>query len=354
MEENRNSVEKLINDPSFIRWVEGKSGREESQRWNRWIQKSEHNREKARQAQHRILGIAFKEPALPDIKTEWNKVYQDIQKEQQKDKAVSNKSKIIEHNRDIVSILMKAAAVLLVGAFVGVTAYLYQEPISEKQHIATQTVRTNYGQTKTINLSDGSQIILAPKSQLSYKENWLDKPVKKLTLQGEAYFAVAPQKAREHPKLVVQTEDGTASVWGTRFTVDTYAEGTRVVLEEGEVEVENRQEKKITMSPGEMAIFTKKATRIQLSQVNPKIYTSWFTDELFFNDTPLSVLFKRIERAYGVEVKVQDPRILEEKLSGSVDFKSLERLTNAVAEIFDIQIERSGETLIIDDNCKEK
>lgn len=343
----------MIGDPSFIRWVEGEADRRESQQWNRWVQKSKHNRELARQAQQRILGMGFKDPDLPDVKAEWTKVYQDI-KDRQKERPVAHRLNVNKPRKGTVSALMKVAAVLLVGAFVGFTAYLYQEPISEKQQIATQTVRTNYGQTKTINLSDGSQIILAPKSQLSYKENWLDQPVKKLTLEGEAFFAVAPQKTKKHPKLVVKTEDGTASVWGTRFTVDTYVEGTRVVLEEGEVEVENRQEKKITMSPGEMAIFTKKATQIQLSQVNPKIYTSWFTEELFFDDTPLSVLFKRIERAYGVDVKAQDPRILEEKLSGSVDFKSLEGLTNAVAEIFDIQIERSGETLIIDDNCKEK
>nr|WP_286670545.1 FecR domain-containing protein [Fodinibius salsisoli] len=248
--------------------------------------------------------------------------------------------------------MYKVAAVLLVGAFVGFAAYIFQESNQVKQEVAVHTVTTDYGETKTLNLSDGSQIILAANSQLSFKENWLEQPTKRLSLDGEAFFAVAPKKAKTHPKLEVETEDGTASVWGTRFTVDTYVEGTRVVLEEGEVEVRTIQDKRMTMNPGEMATFQKESSEIQLQKVNPRVYTSWSTNELFFDDTPLSVLVNRIKRTYGVKVKVQNPEILRKKLSGSVDFKSLDGLTDAVAKIFDIQIEQSEDGLIINNNKK--
>src|SRR5699024_10354988 len=151
-----------------------------------------------------------------------------------------------------------------------------------------------------------------------------------------------------HPKLVVKTQDGTASVWGTRFTVDTFGPGTRVVLEEGEVQIDTRRkDKKVTMEPGEMATFSNSSQQIQVEKVNPRVYTSWFTNELIFDNTPFPTLINRIERTYGVKVVVRDSIILQKNLSGSVDFQSLESLTDAVAKLFKLKIERAGETLII-------
>lgn len=352
MEDNPTTVQQLCSDPSFVRWIEGRATQKEEISWNRWIQKSEQNRRLAMKAQQRISGFVFEEPELPDVEKEWNKVHHSITEEEKAEVKVTSLSK--RKSWDAVATLFKVAAVLLLGVFVGFAAYMYQAPAQVKQKIAEHTVTTDYGEIKTLNLSDGSRIILAANSQLSYQENWLDKPVKRLRLEGEAYFTVAPKRTKGHPKLVVKTEDGTASVWGTRFTVSTNEGETRVVLEEGEVRVDNRKkDRRVTMKPGEMARFSKSSKSIELETVNPKVYTSWFTDELFFENTPLSVLVNRIERTYGVKVEVGDEEILQRKLSGSIDFKSLSGLTNAVEEIFNIHIQRSGETLIINNNCKE-
>src|SRR5699024_3945439 len=119
---------------------------------------------------------------------------------------------------------------------------------------ATSTIKTVYGQKKTINLPDGSKIILGAHSQLTYKDDWLDQPLKKISLEGEAFFDIAPKK-KDRPKLVVQTHGGTVSVWGTRFTVNTHNSRTQVVLDEGEVKIETRhKDAEATLKPGEQAI----------------------------------------------------------------------------------------------------
>lgn len=350
MKDRRYTIDQLLNDPSFIKWTKGELNHRQAKRWNHWVKESEENRKLAIEAQQKISGFSFNGPELPDIQEEWEKVRLEvIQKKELKEGSGSIDT---GHKRNSLGVFFKVAAVLLIGSFAGLTAYIYQEPVPDDQPVATRTMQTDYGEKRTINLSDGSQVILAANSKISYKENWLEKPVKRMSLEGEAYFSIAPQEKKGEPKFVIETEDGSASVWGTRFTMDTYGTGTRVVLEEGEVEVlsgkaNNDEKATATLKAGQMASFSELSKSIELKEVNPEVFTSWSTNELFFDNTPLSVLVNRIERTYGVEVVVEEQELLQKKLTGSVDFRGLEGLTAAVAEIFKIQIHRSGETLVI-------
>lgn len=342
----RRTIEQLSNDPSFIRWIEGEAKRKENEKWDRWVRKSEQNRRLAIQAQQNITGFAFKNVNSPNVKNEWEGVHEEIlDKKQTEEKATYSVN--LRKPKD-VSMLLKIAAVIVIGVFAGLATYAYYGLESIEKQVATSTIQTSYGQTKTIKLSDGTKIILAANSRLTYKNNWLKQSVLKIKLKGEAFFEVAPKKRKGRPKMVVQTKDGKVAVWGTRFVVNTYGTGTYVVLEEGEVKVNiSKSNESIRMKPGEMAIFDSLSGKVQLKKVNPRVYTSWTTQELFFDNTPLAVLFSRIERTYGLEVMVQDSTILQKRLSGSVDFYSLDGLTNAVAGLFGFQIDRVGDTLII-------
>lgn len=350
MKEKRHTIDQLLNNPSFIRWVEGDLSWREAKRWNQWVKESEKNRRLAIKAQQKIFDFSFEDPELPEVQSEWEKVHLKITQKKEKEMIPQKMHPV--HKRDSLSIFLKAAAVLLIGAFVGLAAYLYPEPEPKAQSVAVKTIQTDYGEKRTINLSDGSMIILAARSKISYKEDWLEKPVKRISLEGEAYFSIVPRETKEQPKFIIETEDGSASVWGTRFTMDTYGTGTRVVLEEGEVrvvaeEAKDKDKSVTTIQPGQMIRFSQLTQDIELNNVNPRVYTSWSTNELFFDNTPLSVLVNRIERTYGVEVIAEDKELLQRNLSGTVDFRSLEGLISAVAELFEFQIHRSGETLII-------
>lgn len=347
---DRYTKAELVANPSFIRWAEGEANKQEAEYWNRWVEEDEKNRELAKSAQQQITGVGLEDSALPDIKEEWKKVERDILA-RESNPALPNYQPARKRGGTL-SVAIKVAAVLLIGAFVGLAAYLYQQrTVSEKATVAIHSIQTGYGEQKTIRLSDGSKIILAAKSKISYREGWLKQPTQRVSLKGEAFFAIVPQKAKTHPKFIVETCDGTAAVWGTQFTVDTYGNRTRVVLQEGDVRVrvanDHSKKAEVMMQPGEMARFSRTKKNITVEKVNPRVYTSWTEQELFFDHTPLSVLTNRIERTYGMQVEVSDPRILQKKLTGSVDFRSLDGLTDAVAKLFDIRIERSGETLII-------
>ena len=353
MGKRRYTVQELLKDPSFIRWAEGKLDRREAEPWDEWVKETERNRRIARRAQQRILGVSFEGPKLPDIQRDWVRI-QDKVTVKERTGFVPREVRAGE-SRDLTGPLVKAAAGILVVALVGLSVYLYQGPEPDRQQKTVHTVKTGFGEKKTINLSDGSRIILAAGSNLSYREGWLNEPTKRVSLEGEAFFSVSPQNAGTQSKLVVETEDGSVSVWGTRFSVDTYGTGTRVVLQEGDVRVKVADPVKpdaaeFTVKPGEMARFSRSSGSVTLKKVNPLVYTSWTTNELFFDNTPLSVLVNRIELTYGIEVEVTDPEMLEMELSGSVDFRSLDGLINAVSEVLEIRIQRCGDTVIINQN----
>lgn len=349
----RYTVEQLLKDPSFVRWANGEVQAAEALKWNRWVAARETNRQTALRAQQIITGINFEQLRLPDVDGEWENVQSDIV---ERDRPARFYRRHQVPSRDVWSLVWKAAAVVLVAAFSGLALYLYQDPQTQSRHIAVHTVETGYGEKKTINLSDGSTIILGPGSSLSYKENWLSKPAKKVELEGEAFFSIVAEPVKHRPKFVVQTEDGSAAVWGTRFVVATYDEaGTRVVLEEGEVRIRlaeagSGKKARLTMHPGEMARFTKHTPRIAVKKVNPKVYTSWTSNRLLFDNTPLSELVNRIKRTYGMNVQVQDPDMLDMKLSGGVDFRSLDALIAAASEVMQISITRADNTVIIKHN----
>jgi ferric-dicitrate binding protein FerR (iron transport regulator) len=159
---------------------------------------------------------------------------------------------------------------------------------------------------------------------------------------------MVPRKAESYPELIIQTADGVVSDCGTKFTVSTYGDATQVVLQKGIVKLSvDSTQKTMTLQPGELARFRKSDSQISIIQVDPMVYTSWASNRLVFDHTPLSMLVKRIKHAYGVQVKVEKKGLLKKELSGSVEFGSLNTLINAVNQVLRINITRKGNTIYI-------
>ena len=87
-------------------------------------------------------------------------------------------------------------------------------------------------------LPDGSRVWLNAESSLSYPGSFGGRERREVTLQGEAYFEVAPDSL--HP-FVVETAALQTQVLGTSFNVRAYSpEDTRVTLLRGSVKVSDR------------------------------------------------------------------------------------------------------------------
>lgn len=332
------STEELLSYPSFRRWARGKVSKPEAYRWDDWCRKSETNRKLAIEAQAELIGIS---PALSeqaDATEEWYELYSHIKKMQS--------VKLNSHRKTppLVWGHRLAVAFFVIAITLFFTMQWQQNKVqSSHTVIKWQEVSTTYSQQKKITLTDGSTIILSANSSIVYSDGWIQNSEVEINLQGEAYFDIPSRKSSGDPLFKVKTSDGTILVTGTRFVVDTDKERTRVIMEEGSVDIErnNREREVLSLHAEQLAEFNNE--EVSLKRVNPEVYTSWIRQELVLDSTPLSFLTDKISRTYGVEVKVNDDALYNRKLTGTINFRSMERLLQAVSEVLQIEVTQTGD-----------
>ena len=121
-----------------------------------------------------------------------------------------------------------AAAIVLPICIAFFTYYL----VDSSQTVgAPFIVKADKGDKATIELPDGTNVVLNSASQLSYLNNFGENG-RRVQLNGEAYFKVAHDEKRA---FIVQVGDLEVKVLGTSFNVSAYedAKDVTVVLLEG-------------------------------------------------------------------------------------------------------------------------
>jgi ferric-dicitrate binding protein FerR (iron transport regulator) len=221
-----------------------------------------------------------------------------------------------------------------------------------------QYVSTEYGQRATINLPEGTTIILNANSTLSYPAVWMQETPRRLELKGEAYFDVSARRKGPQEEFTVYTSDGAIKVIGTQFVVYERGNGTRVVVEEGDVEVVSFDTKVkgfdtdsiVLLKPGYMLEFQKGAQKLLPRTVDVKPYTTWWQNQLILNETPFKEIVQRIEETYGILVNVTDKRLLLRTLSGSIENQNLVVVTDALANALRVPVRREGQVITFGDS----
>lgn len=343
---NRNySVDELIRNPSFQRLVKGEAAPGEVDQWTAWMEQSEENRKKIKKALSGILGFEPVESPAPDFEEEWSRLYRSTIGKSMDKQVVGTADK----DSTLRWIYRAAAAILLMG-LVGLGIYNY----SENDKSATQleqiserkTIITVDGEEKLLKFSNGSKVTLNSNSTLTYTVGLLHDETIDITLEGEAYFDADPNHSKARPAFAVTTPDGVIKDIGTKFLVTVEKDRSRVVLQEGRVEVEARDEKnikeKFEVTKGEMVEFSKSAV-LKKELVNSTFYTSWATGVMEFEQTEISKFATYVAQRFNVDVQFFDPKLADITLDGAIYFNSLEGLVRAVSDVAKIPVYQSGD-----------
>lgn len=350
MADKKITVGELLSDESFIRWANGTADMQEARFWDEWCGKNEYNRKLAIEAQGELFEVTPAYLHQTDSEREWKFLLGRIQN--------TPRSRLKRpRRRNSVIWLYRAAAVLLVAAVTGVITYQMQSQQkveSEQKEVVFRHVSTDYGEQKTIELSDGSSIMLNAYSSLTYPAGWIQGEPIEVQLEGEAYFDITRRAPAGEPAFMVKTRDGTVQVMGTSFIVDTREKRTRVGLEEGAVSIlkeslkDTSRQILIRLEPSQLAEFSRFEDTVEIREVNPQTFTSWTRQVFIMDNTPFRELTDRMRRTYGVEVKVNDPALYGRRLTGSVNLKSLDLLIKAISEVLEIDVKRMGNTVVFD------
>ena len=194
------------------------------------------------------------------------------------------------------------------------------------------TLSTAKGETYMLILPDQSKVWMNSASSISFTSNLNVKGMRRVKVEGEAYFEIA--KDKRHP-FIVESKNQQIKVLGTHFNVNSYTNEpvTATTLLEGSLQVVSGNDVKI-IRPGQQALS--KSGTISVSIANIESVTDWKDGDFYLNHLNFKVAMRKIARWYDVEV-IFDPSFPEDIETGG--WISRDQKLSAVLKL----IESSGQ-----------
>lgn len=215
-------------------------------------------------------------------------------------------------------LFMKIAAVLMVGL---VTAFiLYYTGTfprnAGKSEIAYRTITSSAGQRVKLALADGTNIVLAPKSEVKIPSNY-NKNERQIQLKGEAYFIVTHSDT--HP-FQVSINNTIVRDLGTKFDLRSYPSDGRVkvIVSHGKVSIqapEVAQSSPLVITPGFMGEINFSKKSAEVTPVDTAHYMGWIKGDLSFKDEPFPEIALSLQRWYGLRAVQYNPSIAKERIT---------------------------------------
>jgi ferric-dicitrate binding protein FerR (iron transport regulator) len=332
----------------LARYVSGESGATERADIERWAATSESNRAILESARRRWN--AASDGASWNVDGAWTRLsarLEDVTVDSGIVDIDTRRARPLGWPRVTRIVSLAAAAVLLIA----VTLQLRRdEPGTEGATMALSIdeMRTGVGEQRTIDLTDGSQVVLGAASTLRLAPGF-GTTTREVSLEGQAFLRVKHDAAR--PFIV--NAGGTRTVdLGTAFEVRAYPNETvRVAVTEGVVAVarDTGVADSTVLQPGDVAEVPTTGETVVKRQQNVERLLGWTRGELVFDDTPLSEVARELERWFDVQVRIEEDALRSRRFS--VPLKIGESLDN-VLELIEtavggIRAERNGNVITI-------
>ncbi|RIJ45808.1 FecR family protein [Maribellus luteus] len=252
--------------------------------------------------------------------------------------------KKVSRGKNLYLGLAKIAAILLIGALIGVLVV--------NNWSSSPVYFTSYapnGSVSQVVLPDNSLVYLNSGSELKYAVNG-KRGLREVYLSGEAWFDV---EHVEDNQFIVHTPFYDVNVVGTQFNVKAYPEDNTVstTLERGTVQITSSDQFKIAedvvLKPGQHLVFDRQSKNIRLMNVNTRYYTSWKDNKLIFINMSLKELVTMLERKYGVEIEMTDSSILNYHYDGTIKNESILEVLDVLKETLPISYVIENQKVII-------
>jgi ferric-dicitrate binding protein FerR (iron transport regulator) len=307
--------------------LSGEASEAEIREMNNWINQSEENKADFEKISEIWKGIETPQPkTVPEFSDFWRSLSAKMD--------VYNKGKVhlIKKRRIKYGSLAIAATVLIIMG----SLFLF------KLFDTTQSVKTAVGERKTINLQDGSVIIMNNDSEISYPGKF-DEEKREVFLKGQAFFQVAEQGS----PFIVQTSVVNVHVLGTSFDVKSRMEQTKVIVKSGRVMVSsllaNENEK---LKENEMVRIQKDGKIIKTTHVDADYLLGWMNDKFIFDKTPLIEIKRELERYYGISIVV-DENIESMELTGEFSNQPAQEVIDLICLALNLRYQSKNNEFVI-------
>lgn len=200
-------------------------------------------------------------------------------------------------------------------------------------------VATGPGETRAVDLPDGSQIALNVGTAVQVR--YFPRRREVLMGEGEAFFRVAPNA---NQPFTIDRGDSRVRVVGTAFNVRATADQLTVKVLEGKVEVQPRRsvttDPALLLGPGVgVAIDTASGSHQSLRAV-PEEVGRWRTGQIHFSRTTLGEVAQELGRYLGKSVVVDDDSLKAMTISGFLMIHSADDFIQALPDVVPVRVER--------------
>ena len=206
---------------------------------------------------------------------------------------------------------------------------------------------TDYGETRNIELPDGSRVLLNANSRIVWKGTWSEVGHRSVTLQGEAFFEVVKT---DDMHFEVATPDLTVDVLGTEFNVRSRGTETNVYLKEGKVrlEINSPDIQNLEMVPGDFVQYDHLAKNLKSTTHHSlQDKASWVDGMLDFQDESVPQILQEFENLYGKTFRVENEILLDKRMDVSLPYADWNLVRKALEIALDVEFTSSRDTIIV-------
>lgn len=328
-------------DDAFRQWVNAPSP-ETDLFWNNWMEKHPERSSVIHDARAMITAMPPR-PVLTAV--EKDELWQKIREHTVQEKAPARLVALSRPEKKgwLRGIAAAVALLLLVAA-----SYYWLKRQSYGQEIATL-----YGEMRRIRLPDGSSVTLNANSTIHFDKDISGQKVRQVWLDGEAFFSVMHTSTNQ--QFVVHTPELDIEVLGTEFNVMKRKDHVKVLLSTGKIKLHIKKsgisgQKELYMKPGDLVeLYTGQPLSMK-KKVNASSYCAWTQNRLVFEDTPMKEITEQLQNIYGWKIVVNDPSIMQEKLTGEIGTGNEDDLLDALSKAMDLRFIKRKDTVTITRN----
>lgn len=382
------------NDELLIEYLVSDISPEERVIVENWINASEENRRYFESLKN-VWQLSGEEKALNylldelNVDDKWNRIKLAIAEKEDKIVSINKWIKDNDENqgqspsrksgiyRFFVRVAIAASVLLVIGLGWKFLASNKQEiPIAQSPKkvvdslvaVVRHEVNTT-GKEKRVQMPDGSLVVLADKSEITYQEPFANK--RDITLIGKAFFKVARDKTK--PFTVISGDISTTAL-GTEFTVTTFKHTNKIIvrLYEGKVLVKaadktNRKLRDgVYLLPGQAFVYggqtAAKVKEIKISSTaapeqilneertrdNPSLPENAEDPYFMFNNQPLGQVLDDLAGLYNVNIVYDTKDVQNLFFIGKYNrTDSLETILRRIAILNNLTVTKKNNAFII-------
>lgn len=351
-----------VDNDLLDRYIAGECAPQDVQRVQRWLAERPEMREVVGQLRvdDTLAHVTMDSTGQSTIDADWQRVWGSMNGAELSHRSgastnggmkpgVAKRNPFTQHLFSIVTFATAAIVLLLAG--VGrfgpdlSTSSFSQVP---------RTFVTRAGERATVNLADGSYVMLGPLSTLTVTQEFGNK-TRILTLRGSGFFSVAQNAAMP---FIVDAGRARVEVLGTSFGVRSYPDEDeimvavrtgRVAITDTPTIIRGQRVNALPLiaSANDVARIDRSGSTVTRRGQEADDVLAWTEGRLVFRDVPLHVVLAELARWYDISFRLTDSTIGSLPITGGFSNQSIDELPDALNFILPVRVTHSGRVFTV-------